>query len=254
MDFTGFKLRETSVKEIQFELENARQQITTIASKEFHSLLGEEIAFLLDCVTLGILNRTPEEDFYEISERNLRSKIFEWTQKNVTGKYNFAIYAYLFPYKKEVYMQVDVKNPVFLKAFSYLNDFSLNVCEMEDLNNPKTKIWKKIMEMGKPLITINLSPELKMERNDIIYPSKSERIQMWARHQITNERLKTYSGGQQIPPHLLMRYMDAALEDLDSYHEEIKDAEIKLGQILLDLQDEKTKEILQPQRKDKKEC
>lgn len=254
MDFTGFKLQETSLKGIRLELKEAQNKIDQIALEQYHILLGEEIAFLADCVSLGILNRQDSDDLFQIGEENLRKRIAEWNCNGYVGPYNFAIYGYFFPYGKNIYLQLDIRNPLFKNAFSYLQDYSLSAMEMENPDNPKTKLWLNIMKEKDVLFTVNFSPDPKMDKEKIVFPSKKDRIYAWSRHQITNERLNQYSGGKKIPPYQLMRYLDHSMEDIDYLKEDLKSAEIKLSQILLDFKEKKNLESLKSKESEEKSC
>ena len=242
MKYYGYKLKNTTLKDIEYELKQASASIEKIANKEFAVLLGEEAAFIADYITLGVLKKGLDEDVLEIAEDNVRRKIHTWNLKRISGKYNFSVYGYLFPHKNHVYLQVDMLNPIFKDAFDYLEDVGIDDVEMQDDSSPKRKLWIEILKENKNPISVNLTPNLHSVKAK--FPSVLERSQLLARHNITNRILGEISDGNQIPPHMLMRYMDEALLKLPYYKDDIQEESFRLRQILLDFSKEENLDAL----------
>ena len=87
---------------------------------------------------------------------------------------------------------------------------------------------------------INLSQPVEVKKEDITYPTKKDRAQTLARHTITSQLLNQISAGQQIPPILLMPYMDLAFSmfDLQEVKTEYQNKVTQLLQIFTDLNDD----------------
>lgn len=242
MKYYGYKLKSVNLKDIQLELKEAFQQVNTIANDEYSRLVGEEAAFIADNITLGVISRDPEKDIVEVAIENVSSKIRQRNLMRISGRYNFSIFGYLFPYKKDVYFHVDLLNPVFEKAFHYLEDVSVDEIEMQDDTSYKRKLWTDILKNNDNPISVNMTPELFCKTP--VFPEKAERVEILARHRMTNKLLSDISGNEKIPPFLLMRYMDEALLKLPEMETEIKKYKMELQQILLDFSKKEARDSL----------
>ena len=242
MKYYGYKLKSVNLKDINMELKEAFQQVNSIANDEFSKLVGEEAAFIADNIALGVISRDPEKDIVEVALENVSSKIRQRNLMRVSGRYNFSLFGYLFPYKKDVYLHVDLLNPVFEKAFHYLEDVSVDEVEMQDDTSYKRKLWTDILQNNNNPVSINMTPELSCKTP--VFPKKAERVEILARHRVTNKLLSDISGNEKIPPFLLMRYMDEALLKLPEMETEIKKYKMELQQILLDFSKKEARDSL----------
>ena len=87
---------------------------------------------------------------------------------------------------------------------------------------------------------INLSQSVEIDRKEIVYPTKIQRAETLARHTITSQLLNQISAGQQIPPILLMPYLDLAFSMFEQAEvkTEYQNKITQLLQIFTDLNDD----------------
>ena len=102
--------------------------------------------------------------------------------------------------------------PMYEKAFKNLQEYSLSETEADDEENGKLKAWTKLHSAYKNIepLAINITPVPSVPEK-LTYESVPVRAEAQARHALLNHYLSVISGGAQIPPFLLMRYMDKAL-------------------------------------------
>ncbi len=232
----------TSLNEIEEVLAKIKKKIDKIAKEEYGKLLGEETALLCDNISLNILQRNDNVPLIYVARDKVDEKIKKMNLMGASFKYNFTVYIHVMQYEGDTYFKVTCLNKAFLKAFhlSVLKDFSLNESECRDESNHKTIVWEKLHAVyanSSPL-TVNFTPSVEYDREKVVFPSIKERASMHARHSILNRLLNQLGGGQQIPPYLLMPYMDQALERLTTDSElsfELGQKTIHLGQVFLDL-------------------
>lgn len=240
MVITGYRIHDTDLKNINMELDKVKRKLEKIISKSYHQMLGEEIAFICDNITLGKMERDLNNTIFNNAVGNLEFKINNAIAAGTSLKYNFSIYAYIMPCEDYTYIKVISPNPVLLKAFNKLEDYSLDEIECQDPKNAKTILWNHLHDLYKksePMV-INLRPNIEADKDKIVYPVKKNRAETFARHSIINHLLNQISGGKEIPPLLLLPYMDLALEMLEdvTIQTEYKNKVTNLIQLFTDLE------------------
>lgn len=240
MVVTGYKIGSTDLKDIEMELVQIQKKINKIAKKEYHRMLGEEIAFLCDCICLNILTRKPDENIYDVAVSNLSQRIRTAQQIGAGNQYNMNIFLHLLTDADFTYLKLISPNNIFLSAFKDLENYSLTEIECQDTGNKKTVTWQRLHALYKDRepATINLTPEITPDKKCIQYPDFEKRKEKIARHNLTNHYLNQLAGGAQIPQFLTMRYFDMALEQVMSAEgkREMKRKEQELSQILIHLE------------------
>lgn len=237
MVITGYRIHTTSIPDIDMEVKKIKRKIDKFANQEYQKLLGKEAAFLYDQMALNVLKR-PDIPFLDwvIHELNLKIQIAE--RQGIASPYNLNVFAQIMTYEDYSYIKAICPNQKLLKAFERLEPYHLSETECEDKQNRKTGIWQTLHKAyeKEAVLSLNLTPAPLPDAKSIVYPSKSERCKEQARHDMTNHYLKQISGGEPIPPHLLMRYLDMAMELLftDEAKEELKKRELNLMKILPD--------------------
>jgi len=218
---TGYKLEgDTDLIKIDELTKKLKSKIKRIAIKRYHSLLGSEIAFIVDSVALGIMAEPIDETIYDMALKQVNERISLSTGQGI--KDDMSVYAFIMPYKDNTYFRVTGNGDLYEKSFkSLLIPFHIDEIEASDNNNAKTEVWNELFNLYKdsdPLV-INLSyipTEADVNIDAIIFPDKMDRCRTQARYSIMNEFLMKEALGQQIPPQLLMRYMSGALEEMTS--------------------------------------
>lgn len=245
MVITGFLAEgRTDLYDIDNILYKVKKKISQIAEKEYGKLLGEEVALLCDNISLNVLTRNDNNPIINVARANVDKRIRTAGATGSTSRYNMAIYVRVMYLDGNTYIEVNSPNTIFLKAFKIgeLEEFSLSEDECKDERNKKTIVWQKlhgVYEKMQPL-SLNLSAHPDFIKEKVVFPSIPERAETLARHSVMNRLLNQISGGEQIPPYLLMPYMDIALTQLTSDSgiiRKVKEKALHLGQILLKLED-----------------
>ena len=239
MVIIGYRMPTTDIQEIDMSLMKIQHKIQRIAEREYGKLLGEEIAFLCDNIALNVLQRRNDISIYDFAKQQLDRQIRVAGGLGTETKYNFQVYAHLIAEGEFTYIDVLCNNPVFLSAFKTLEPYGLTEDECSDSHNAKTILWKRLhkaYEKRQPL-SVNLSPDIERLDVSVSYPKVGDRCQSLARHYVTNVYLNQISGGEQIPPYMLMRDMDLAMEMAISSKgaREIASKKAELAGILVDL-------------------
>ena len=212
---TGFNMGNITYDELESEINHVKQKIEKIAADSYNRLLGEEIAFLCDAVTLNILHRDGKMSIFDVAVDNINSKINNARNTNDDNPYAFSIYAHILKIDQNFILKVISGNQRFLPAFKKYESLCIDEVEMNDPNNGKTLLWEKVDKVykDKMVLSLNLTPEdLKPDIEKVVFPEFDERVKKMARHSVLNHYMNQIAGGNQIPPFLLMPYFDKALD------------------------------------------
>lgn len=218
MVITGYRINTVDLQEVMKALDKVKKKIENTTNRIYNELIGEEIAFINDNIVLGTMQRSSGSTIFEDAIKNMNYKMNLAKTSGAEVKYNFHIYAHIMPYEDYTYIKVICPNSLLLGSFKGIEDFSLDEIECQDKVNNKTLIWNKLHDIygkSEPLV-INLSATPEIDKEKIKYPTIKERAETRARHSLTNHLLNVIGGGQQIPPVLLMPYLDMAFEMMDS--------------------------------------
>lgn len=240
MIITGYRIKSTELIELESKLKQVKNILQKTSSEIYHKQLGEEIAFLCDNIALNILPREFQgKTIFERAVDNVNQMVHIAEITAAPAEYNLQVYVHLMCYDGYTYFKVICPNTKLLKAFKHLEPYSLSEVECQDKRNHKTVIWQKLhgmYENSEPL-SLNLTQHIIPDREKISFPEKKDRCATLARHNEINHLLNLVSGGQQIQPFMLMRYMDTALEMLfqDDVKHSLSNREMELQKILPDL-------------------
>lgn len=239
MVINGYRSKTTDLSDIELLVTQIRKQIEKIADKEYHKLLGDEIAFLCDCITLNILTKQPGECIFEVAEKNLVHQMDLAKRIGAENRFNFSVYVHFLQDDGYTYFKVLTPNPNFLAAFRVLDEYSLTEAECSNEQNPKTKKWQELHSLyhDREPLSVNLTPQINTDPRKVKYPSFEDRKERIARHHLTNYYLNQLAGGAQIPQYLTMRYFDMTMEQIlsKSGKQELDRKKMELSQILIRL-------------------
>lgn len=237
---TGYSMGKISYDEMEAEMNRIKEKVTRIGKDAYHRLLGEEIAFLCDAVTLNMLNRDGHLSIFDAAVRNIEVRITQAKSSENDNPYAFSIYSHILKVDDEFILKVVTGHERYLTAFRKYESLCLDDIEINNLDNAKTKLWDRVEKIygKKAVLFINLTPdEFIPDMEQVVFPDFDERIKKMARHSVLNHYMNQLAGGNQIPPFLLMPYFDKALAMFSSpagvYAYERKQKE--LTQILLEL-------------------
>ena len=239
----GFRIKSLDINEIMNSLNKVRQKIIKITNNEYHRLLSEEIMFLVDRVALNEIKRDPNVSIYDGAIQNVNERINRNETINSSTPYNLRVYVHILSDEEYTYIKLNCQNPIFVKAFDGLEDYSLNEIECEDNHNAKTIVWNKLHKKYKDIepMVVSLTQEPNIDKSKLKFEDVKLRAEIIARHSITNQLLSMISGGREIPPLRLMEYIDEALQIFsknEAIQKDYRDKVTKLMRILPDLLEE----------------
>lgn len=249
MIINGYRIKTTDFNEVQEVIKDIRRRLSKIINKEFRTLVAREIAFLVDQIAIGVINRDNTIRICDAAVNNIRERIAKAEIRDMESEYNLKCFSHILTDDEYTYFKLVCQNRKLLAAFKNIEDYSLNEIECEDKKNAKTIKWTelhKVYSENEPAV-INLSQGLiedidfTNKENKLKYPAKMERAETEARHTILNRLLGQLSNGEQIPPFRLMGYMDEAIEIFSqsvALQNEYNDKITKLLQIYIDLNDD----------------
>lgn len=242
MVITGYRIKSQNIGDVTMELDVVKKRLKKMVNKNYHELLGEEIAFLVDNISTNAIQRNPDTTIYDDAVQNLDFKINNAKKTAAPTKYNFFVHAHILPLGDYTYIKAVCPNRTYLKAFDKMEEYSVDEIELQDKNNKKTQTWNELHKLygnSEPMI-INLSQSVEIDRKEIVYPTKKQRAETLARHTITSQLLNQISAGQQIPPILLMPYLDLAFSMFEQAEvkTEYQNKVTQLLQIFTDLNDD----------------
>ena len=216
MVVTGYVIHTCDMNDVMMKINEVIRKLNREADRLYGELLGEEAAFLYDCLATNALKEPENMEFLDWTVNELNMKIQTCQKSGASCKYNFKVYVQFLPYREDTYIKTILSNKRLEKAFGKLEDYSLTETENLDQNNTKTQTWQMLHKIYRdsPVFTMDLSPALKPDMDDIKIPDKNKRCTAIARRNLTNRNLSQISGGRQIPPYLLMPFMDTAIEML----------------------------------------
>ncbi len=244
MIIQGYRIKTTDFSEIETTISKIRQKLDKTVNNEYKKLVAEEVAFLVDQVALGVLNRDNNLTIYDAALRNVNTRITQAEFRNIASKYNLKCFGHILSDGEYIYIKVICPNKKLLSAFKGIEDYSLNEIECEDKRNAKTLKWTelhKVYSKNEPVaidFTLNLIKDIEHGDLKSLYPKKMERAESEARHSILSKILGQISSGEQIPPFRLMSYMDEAIDIFSNnveYKNEYNEKVTKLLQIYTDL-------------------
>lgn len=217
MIITGYRINTTTLKKVETKLDEVRHKLNKYTDELYHEKLGEEIAFLCDCIALNILNRNDGESIFDSAVANVNQMIHTAGITGAPTNYNMQVYAYIMSYEDYTYLKVICPNSRLNRAFKSLESYSLSEAECQDIKNPKTVMWQTLHGLyeNREPISVNLTQDVKADPQKLIYPSVNERSQVCARHNLENRLLNQIAGGEQIAPYRMMSFLDTVIQMLD---------------------------------------
>lgn len=237
MIITGYRIHSTDFTDVETEIRQAKKRLEKLSNQIYQRLLGEEAGLLYDQLSLNVLQQPEGVSFLDWVVNNLNLKIQIAQQNGAATDYNFNVLVFCMALDGYTYLRVICPNKKLLKSFDKLEAYNLSATECMDKNNKKTQVWQKLCgnyDNNAAVFTLNLTPEPKPDKEKIKIPSKKERCEIQSRHDLLNHYLRQVSGGDNIPPYLLMPCMDQAMGMLLSEEAtvELKERTNRLNQIL----------------------
>nr|WP_303181788.1 hypothetical protein [Lachnoclostridium phocaeense] len=233
----GYCIRGTTdLQLVEMELNKTRKKLKEISDRQYHLLLGEEAAFLYDCVALNYINQKEGERILDAAIGNVKARIQRAMDSGTANKYNLGVFVHIMTFENDTYLKLICPNEHLLKAFGHLAPYSLSESECNDQHNKKNILWQKLHALYASYtpIALNMTYLPEPDTDKLVFPSKSERIDKMARHSLLNRYLSVLAGSSQIPPFRLHECLDQAYEMLmtEEGKAELKERKDKLERII----------------------
>lgn len=241
MIITGFRIHTDSMERVLDAVHKMQKEINEYANEKFHKLLGDETAFVADAVTLNQFQRKPDSSVYDEACRHLDALIRNAEFTGTASDYNFSVHLYISQHKGYSYFNLSTPDKNIAKIFRksvLFEDYSVSEKEARN-GSEKYNIWQQVTALyvhNEPF-TVNLTPQLKPDRQKITFPSLKERCHRMALYNLENSVMRMMYAGQEIPPYRLMRSLDLTLETVsgEDMQKQLRDDELKLAKLLVDL-------------------
>ena len=214
MVITGYRLNGTDIGNAYQTLNKVKEKLKTIANREYHRLLGKEVAFIVDHITINAIQRDENVRIIDSALQNLNQRISIAEGQNIECEYNLKLFTHILSDAEYTYFNVICPNKKLLGAFKGVEDYSLNEVEFEDKQNAKTKKWMELearYSMMTPAAVMLSQGIIEYKKDQIKYPTIKERAETVSRHGILNRILSQISNGEQIHPLRVMDYMEEAV-------------------------------------------
>lgn len=216
----GYKVNKLSLKKAESVLDEAKKKIEVIATKRYYDLLSAEIENLVDNIVLGSVSKAPDKSIFEMATDILNNRIAVATSRRDNIEFNLSATAYILTHENDTYIELSSVTEIYDSVFPNIDRVEdCSVIEGESIlpsDDPNYAIWKEIINKynKETFLTMRLYPIRAVPKpsfNQLTFNSVEVRADRKARHHVANILLGAYGGGEQIPPHKLMEYMDSAL-------------------------------------------
>ncbi len=243
--FLGYRIPSTNIKKIEEVLATAKTNLRTTAMEEYHRLLSEEIAEIVDDITLNIVQR-PEYPILDEAVNRLNQRIIKAERTNQRTEYNLFAGVTVIPDKKYTYLLPNIANARMIKTFSRtkgLEDFSYAEMEvLQGLDNGRAAKWNELhnkteLTEGGLVMTVILTNQVKVNPDRLLFAPPAERAKVRARRNMTSKLLNLYAMGDQIKDYQLMAVLDKALMALttEEAEQEMNEMTKQLTATLIDI-------------------
>lgn len=218
---TGFVFNNTQMKNIEEMLSKIRESVLSKARAKYQDLLKIEITFLIDNITLGIIDR-PNQSILSAAQHELSQQIIKASQQKNGSEFDFNVSIHIFCYDSKTYIRLNAENDIYSKQILKIEGllpFNLTKKELDSGDSDHLEIWNILMKkheqlqpLGMSLIQVDSLFSLSdADIKKFTYSKPVERADVHARHYLTNLIMNKLGNGEPIPPFRTMAYIDMAL-------------------------------------------
>lgn len=217
--FHGYRIKSTNITEVERILRLAKANLAEASKEEYHRMLSEEIAELIDDITLGIKPR-PDIPILDAAVNILNEQVSNAENYGTGTEYDLRSGVTIIPDKGFTYMLLTVSNPALEPAFAGTEGIELYTVgigmpgdgKVQDAKNKKWERLYKRNEAAPSLLTASLTTMIQVDTSLIVFPDKATRANVRARRNLTSRLLNQYACGREIKSDRLMPLLDRALE------------------------------------------
>lgn len=253
--FLGYRIKSTNISRVASILQKAKANLYEGAMEEYHRLLSEEIAGVVDDITLNLMQRPPHPILDEAVSR-LNAQIERAETLGTGTEYDLRAGVTVIPDKAYTYLMLTVSNPSLVEVFAKtegIEDYTVDMTveKENDVPSERAAKWeglRKACGSGSISFTAALTNRMTVDTGRLTFISKESRAMDRARWNMTARLMNSYAGGQEIRGEQLMPTLDKALLRLtDCEAEAMRDMADRLTATLIDIDlDLVTKDPRQP--------
>ena len=216
----GYKINGTSLDRLYVVLDEARQKVQGAVEDEYHRLLGVEVTQLVDDISMNFVQR-PDVPLLHAAQSALLERV-RFAVMGFPVEYNLEATASILTDNKDTYIILRAGNPHIAEAFASssadLQWYGVNESENEPQgllpeDAAAIETWRQLRDrygedLGRSSLTAMLSGPVSTDRNRLLFEPPAKRAAERARHTYMNRMLSACAKGREIPPHMLMPYLD----------------------------------------------
>lgn len=243
--FHGYRIKTTNIGTVENTLRAAKRNLAEASKEAYHRFLGEEIAELVDDVTLNIRQR-PNISILDAAVKILNEKVSAAESRSTMTEYDLRSRATIIPDKTYTYLLFIASNPTLEKAFADtagIEDYSVGLdpnAENTGEDSVRAKKWERLCkrtEEAPSLLIAPLTSQIKVDPSILVFPDKETRASIRARRTLTSRYLNQYASGEKIMQDQLMPLLDKALERILSEEatEQLEQMKNQLCNMLIDI-------------------
>lgn len=238
----GYRIKTTNISRVEHILKTARNALHKAAIEEYHRMLAEDIAEIVDDVTLNIRQR-PQGKILDAAIQLTNERISRAEATGNGTEYDLRVGVTIVPDRGYTYLMLSASNDVLVRAFANvpgIEDYTFSETDDRDVVTEKEAKWEELYKRyngDTPMMNAALTTQLSVDIEKLVYPSKLERAQTRARRSLTSRILNQYACGQEIKSGQLMPLMDKALAMVctPAMQEELEAMTAQLSTTLIDI-------------------
>ena len=243
--FHGYRIKSTNIETVEKTLRAAKENLAEAAKEAYHRFLGEEVAELVDDITLGIRQR-PGISILDAAIQQLNQRVSTAENLSTMTEYDLRSGVTIIPDKGYTYLLFTAANPTLEKAFADaqgIEDYTVGLgpnAENTEEGSARAKKWERLCKRttdNPALLTATLTSKINVDPSILVFPDKEMRAGIRARRNLTSRYLNQYACGQEIKREQLMPLLDKALERIlsDDASEQLRQMTERLSNILIDI-------------------
>lgn len=241
--FLGYRIKSTNISRVASILQKAKENLYEGAMEEYHRLLSEEIAGVVDDITLNLMQRPPHPILDE-AVRRLNAQIERAETLGTGTEYDLRAGVTVIPDKTYTYLMLSVSNPSLVEVFAKtggIEDYTVDMTAERENSVPSERAakWESLRKAcgnGGVSFTAALTNRMVVEPERLTLIPKEDRAMDRARWNMTARLMNSYAGGQEIHGEQLMPILDKALLRLtDCESEAMAEMSRRLAATLIDI-------------------
>lgn len=244
--FLGYRIKSTNIAKVEAVLRDAKSNLASAASEEYHRFLSEEVCELVDDIAMNIKPRPTNMTILEAATQSLNRSISAAESLNTGTEYDLRSGVSIIPDKGYTYLLLTAWNPLLPQVFGKTEGIepytvglgvSPNSDEERDVRGKKWERLFRRTQAEPALLTATLTNMMQVEPKMLVFPEKKDRAYVRARRALTARLLNQYANGESISSERLMPLMDKALAKVldDECAEELDKMAAQLMNILVDI-------------------